>query len=627
MSSPPSVIPLLQDGIRLHRAGRLIDAAARYAAVLRLDQRNFDALHLGGMVALQQGHSDQALRLLGAAHRVNPRDQTCSLRLALAERAGGQLEAAERRLRELTRQTPPLPEAWDNLGHVLKARGALAEARTCHEQATQLAPEQGLFWYNLGHTDCLLGEPAQGLQAQERALQAGQPYPRALYGRALAYQQLHRLEEALASYAAHLQQEPGHLAAHSARLLCRQYLDTFDTSDHLAALAAWRANLPRPARIAPRVAGERRLRIGFVSADFRRHSVAWFMLPLLRHLDRSAFVITLYHDHGITDEISAAFRRLADVWRETLPLSGEDFVKTVRHDHLDLVVDLGGHTGGNRLAAFAQRLAPVQISYLGFPDTTAVPAMDYRFVDPITDPDHRDDARTDEQLVRFAPTAWAYQPPPEAEPGQVGPGAQGGPVTFGSFNNFAKVSPATLRVWAQVLGAVPDSRLVLKSPGLSAAAGLAAVAAHGIDPARVEILPGRPDTASHLADYAHIDIALDPLPYHGTTTTCEALWMGRPVVTLRGQRHASRVGASLLTAVGRESWIALDPAAYVACAASLAADRESLARWHSGALRAALQASAVLDHRAQAQRFGAALQACWDRHTRGEAPHSVQAAA
>ncbi len=623
--TPNNVKSLLQDALRLHRAGRLADAGARYAAVLRMDQRNFDALHLGGLVALQQGNSDQALRLLGAANRVSPRDRTCLLRLALAERAAGRIEIAEKRLRDLTASEPPMAEAWDNLGMVLKSRGAIGEALDCHQKAAEIDPGTGQYWYNLGQTHCLLGAPDKGLGAQDTALRTARSYPRARYGRAIALQQLHRLPEAIADYDQHLRREHGHLAAHSARFLCRQYLDTFDESAHTAALAAWRSALPKAHRLTARSAIGRRLRIGFVSADFRRHSVGWFMLPLLRNLDRSRFLITLYHDHGISDEISAEFRELADVWRETVSLSANDFVKVARADALDVAIELGGHTGGNRLPAFAQRIAPVQLTYLGYPDTTGVPAIDYRLVDAITDPTEHECPHTTETRVRFASTAWAYQPPPEAGDPQPGPGANGGPVTFGSFNNFAKVSPATLQLWARVLDAVPASRLVLKSPGLTTEAAHAAVTAAGIDPARVDVLPMRDGTAEHLADYARIDIALDPLPYHGTTTTCEALWMGRPVVTLAGHRHANRVGASLLSAIGHTEWIAANADDYIAHARTLAADATALRELHTTTLRAAMATSPLLDHAGQARHFATALEACW--HGEITPPNSAQAAA
>ncbi len=623
---PPSVNSLLQDALRLHRAGRLADAAARYAAVLRLDQRNFDALHLNGLVALQQGNAEQALRLLSAAHRVNPRDHTCVLRLALAERAAGRIEAAEARLRALTKVQPPMAEAWDNLGIVLKSRGAIGEALTCHQKSTEIDPDTGQYWYNLGQTHCLLGEPALGLEMQDRALRARHPYNRARYGRAIALQQLHRLPEALEDYTRHLRREPNHLAAHSARLLCRQYLDTANEAEHLAALAAWRTALPKPHSMIARSAIGRRLRIGFVSADFRRHSVAWFMLPLLRHLDRSRFLVVLYHDHGITDEISAELRGLADVWRETLPLSATDFVKVARADNLDLAVELGGHTGGNRLAAFAQRIAPVQVTYLGYPDTTGVPAIDYRLVDAITDPADETCSHTTETRVRFARTAWAYQPPPEAAESLAGPGTSDGSITFGSFNNFAKVSARTLELWGRVLRAVPGSRLVLKSPGLTPAAAANAAAIAGINASRLEVLPSRPDTASHLADYARIDIALDPLPYHGTTTTCEALWMGRPVITLAGNRHANRVGASLLSAVEHTDWVASSEDDYLAIAQRLAADVPALRALQTGGLRAAMAASPLLDHEGQARHFAAALETCWNGDLLAS-PETTQAAA
>ncbi len=283
----------------------------------------------------------------------------------------------------------------------------------------------------------------------------------------------------------------------------------------------------------------------------------------------------------------------------------------IRADAPDVMVDLEGHSGQSRLHLFSRRLAPVQVAYLGYPNTTGLPAMDYRFTDGVADPVGNADRFNVERLIRFSPCAWAYLPSAELDAAISSvPAGERDTVAFGSFNSLSKVNDATLRLWSAVLSAVPESRLVLKSIWDDSARIRSRLDLAGMDPARVTILPSSPNHVAHLACYKEIDIALDPFPYGGTTTTCEALWMGRPVVTLAGDRHASRVGASLLSAIGKPEWIAQSKEEYVRIARDLAADRTRL-RSESQGLRQALRESPLLDHAGQARRFGEALRACW----------------
>jgi protein O-GlcNAc transferase len=313
-------------------------------------------------------------------------------------------------------------------------------------------------------------------------------------------------------------------------------------------------------------------------------------------------------------------RAHASLWRNFVGLPHGVVEKQIREDAPDVLVDLAGHTGFNRLPVFAQRVAPVQISYLGYPNTTGLAAMDYRFVDAVSDPTGEDQRFHTERLFRFAPTAWAYEPPVSAPEVSPAPCTRGGPIAFGSFNNFAKVSAATVELWARVLEAVPDSRLVLKGHGLHLAEVSPTIARRleklAVDPARVQLLGRTPNLASHLSVYAEVDVALDTVPYNGTTTTCEALWMGVPVVTLRGDRHAARVSASLLTAAGHPEWIASSKDEYVHIATTLAKDPARLSALRT-TLRNDLRQSALLDHAAQAKRFGDAIFTCCENRTQG----------
>jgi predicted O-linked N-acetylglucosamine transferase (SPINDLY family) len=276
------------------------------------------------------------------------------------------------------------------------------------------------------------------------------------------------------------------------------------------------------------------------------------------------------------------------------------------------LIDLAGHSAMNRLPLFAKNLAPVQMTYLGYPNTTGLPAMGYRLVDETTDPTGEGDALATEKLLRFSPCAWAYEPPKDA-PSPSMPEA-GAPITFGSFNNFLKVSTDTLSAWAQLLGRVPGSRLLIKSPYLEDSEVLASVreklAAAGIATDRVELLGFFASPAEHLAAYSRVDVALDTFPYNGTTTTCEALWMGVPIVSLIGDRHAARVGLSLLSAVGHADWATENTEAYIEKATALSHDR-ALRQSLRSSLREDLAKSILSDHLGHTACFETALRLAW----------------
>ena len=640
----------MQQAVAHHRDGRLVQAEKLYARVRAVAPANFDAHHLGGLLAYQAGRMAEAVTLLRRALRLNPEAALCEMRLGVATAAGGDAAAAETHLRAALAREPGLAEAWCHLGATLRTLSRPGEARGAYGQALALKPDyaeahdrlgalvsetEGFAaavphfrravelqpshltgWANLGVALAQSGASAEALRCFERVLAAEPAHVLALTGRALVHLETGRTPEAVADYTVVLDRHPRHHEAHSGRLLAKHYLDDVSREELWADHEAFGREVGAPpARSLPNSPEpERPLRLGFLSPDLRAHSVAYFLEPLLAHLDRKQFEILLYHDHPRVDAMSERLRRYASQWRHLAGQSHDAVEALIRADAPDVLVDLAGHTGLNRLPLFARRLAPVQVSYLGYPNTTGLRAMDYRLVDAVTDPVGDADAFHTEQLVRFAPTAWSYSPPAEAPECAVPPSAAGAPVTFGCFNNFSKVNDTTLRIWARILAAVPGSRLLLKGHGLAEPAHAASLrtrfARLGLAPERVELLGRTPGLAAHLALYARMDVALDTFPYHGTTTTCEALWMGRPVVTLPGDRHASRVGASLLAAVGRREWIARDGDDYVRLAVELVRDPVRLAA-QCRDLRAALRASPLMDHAAQGARFGAAIRAGW----------------
>ncbi len=663
--SPAQAQRLLQEGIGHHRAGRLAQAETLYRRVRLMHPKDFDVTHLCGIVALQQNRVADAVELLGKAHAISPRNVPCSLRYGLALASAGRPVDAEPVLRAALEVDPKSAEGWDHLAYCLKLQDKLSAALECHQKAVALKPDFAIGWYNCGLTLSLTGRYADALRCHERAIAANPDYTKGYYGRAQALHQLHRMAEAVAAYERFLELEPSSHEARGYRLFALNHLDHVDRAQLFAehvkyGAAVGRAPVPGfPHEPAP----DRRLRVAILSPDLRAHSCAYFLEPLLRHLDPAQFEVYLYHDHFREDTVSARLKSRAAVWRNFVGQPATTVEATIRADRPDILIDLAGHTGiSSKLPLFARHLAPVQINYLGYPNTTGLPAMHYRLTDGVADPVGEADAFATEKLVRFAPTAWTYDPPPNApEPSplpalslaanvrntnicpplspslssgssapdvrntNIGEGA-GGRITFGCFNNIAKISDTTLGLWAQVLATVPGSRLLLKGRGLGDAAArqlhLGRCYAAGIPAGRVELIERTSTTEDHLALYGRMDISLDTFPYHGTTTTCEALWMGVPVVTLMGDRHVARVSGSLLTAIGRPEWIAATPADYVRIAAELASDPAKLATIRAG-LRDEVKNSPLGDHAGQAARFAAALRECWQAwcatHTPAEA--------
>jgi predicted O-linked N-acetylglucosamine transferase (SPINDLY family) len=568
------------------------------------------------------------------------------MRLGVALAAAGQHAEAVTQLRTVVEATPADAEAWNSLAFSLRAVGQNTEALAAYEKTVQLKPDyfdaidrlgalvsdlKGLSagipyfrravalkpdyagaWCNLGLALTFERKYKEPLNCFARALAIDPKLVPAQVGRGLVYQQSYRLKEALATYTDALKLQPENPEARTGKLLTLNYLSGLNRSEVFNEHVEFGRVLNiEPAQIQSlgRSDGSR-VRLAFLSPDLRTHSVAYFLEPILRYLNRAQFEVILYHDHFQVDAMSERLRGLADLWRNFVGQAHASVEATIRSDAPDILVDLAGHTGSNRLPVFARRVAPVQISYLGYPNTTGLREMDYRLTDAITDPDEEDQRFHTEKLIRFAPCAWAYLPPENA-PAPVKPVTA--EVTFGSFNNFAKASDDTLRLWGRVLAGVPDSRLLLKAHCLDDPELGEIVEGKlkllGIDRSRIELLDRTPNLQSHLALYNRVDIALDTFPYHGTTTTCEALWMGMPVVTLVGDRHASRVSASLLTAAGHPDWIAHSEDEYARIAIELANDPTRRASLRSS-LRDDLRRSLLLDHASHAAHFGAALLAC-----------------
>ena len=608
-SVPP---PLLQQALARQRGGGPPRAAALCAQILAVAPENFDTLQLAGALALQLGRPAEAVASLERARLLRPGAVAVLARLGAALAALGRLTEAEVHARQALHLDHRSADAHQVLGGVLLRSGRVEEAWQCYQALTTVRPREAAGWVALGAAELQRSRPAAAVAACRRALGIEPAHPAARFVLGQAQLQRHDVPAALESFSAQLARRPQHHLARSFRLFALNYDATVTPAQLLDEHIAYGRTVRPPAGPRPLLPPDpsgRRLRLAFLSPDLRRHAVASFLEPLVAHLDRSRFELCLYHDHFAVDDVSRRLQARADRWRNFVGQGGAQVAAAVRADAPDVLVDLAGHSHHNRLELLATRLAPVQVTYLGYPNTTGVDTMDFRFTDAVADPPGDADRWHTETLVRFAPTAWAYAPPPEAPAVAPPPAAAGVPFTFGSFNNIAKLNDPTLRMWREVLEAVPGSRLLLKGLRLEEAPLRDRLAAAGCAPDRVICLPPAASVRDHLDTYARVDVALDPHPYNGTTTTCEALWMGVPVVTLRGDRHAARVGTSLVTAVGHPEWSAASPADYVHLAAGLATDPVRLAGLRAG-LRGAMLAGPLLDHAGQAARFGRAIEDC-----------------
>jgi predicted O-linked N-acetylglucosamine transferase (SPINDLY family) len=600
-------------------AGRLADAEPLLAKLCQGDRRDANAWLTLGAVRGQRGNHAGAAEALGRAVRLRPRHAPAHFNLGVALRASGRWEEAAATFAEAVRLDPTHQDARRAHGQALMAVGRYQAAVASYREQLRTAPEDPEAHANLGLALHRLGRLAEAVAAYRRSLELYPGERNTQDNLAAALTQQGMAVDAVAVYREALSRRPDDARAHSNLLLSLQYLDEIDPAELFAEHRRWGERHGRPngsaAPFINPVDPERRLRVGYVSADLREHSVAYFLEPLLEHGDHERFDHVCYSAVPRPDAVTARLQAHADLWRDIVGRDDADLARQIREDRIDVLVDLAGHTAGNRLPLFARRTAPVQATYLGYPGTTGVPAIDYRLCDATTDPPG-DEAYHTEELVRLPGCFLCYRPPADAPRVEPAPSATAGRVTFGSFNNLAKVNTGVVDAWAEVLRVLPDARLLLKSAFFSDAATAdryrALFAERGVAGERIETVGRAPTTVEHLAVYRRLDVALDTFPYNGTTTTCEALWMGVPVVTLAGHRHASRVGASLLGAVGLAELVAGDRREYVARAVAMARDRARLASLRRE-LRGSVAASPLCEPSAFARRVEDRYRWMWRR--------------
>lgn len=510
----------------------------------------------------------------------------------------------------------PYPVAWNNLGLLLEQTGDWAGAVAAFKTAVEQFPEFSLAHNNLGAALAASGRFKEAVHAYREALEGDPRNLDALTNLGVALLEQGAVDAATASFNEALEVDPSHAAALDNRLYTEIYRRDDDLAHRLEASTAgvdWKPQFT-PGVLMEGADGHRPLRIGFLSPDFRRHSVSFFALPLIKNLNPAQFKPILFSNTAQTDSVTDHYKTAAAEWFDIHGQADDDVATLMRKARLDVLVDLAGRTTGNRLPVVASRVAPIQITAIGYPGPTGVAAMDHWLCDAITNPIGQGDDAAHDRPLRMDRGVHVFAPPVDAPSVSHLPAMTEGRLTFGSFNKLAKISDETVTLWAAVLSALPESRLVLKARALTEPETTqdlkARFAAEGVEEHRVECRGWEVDDRDHLGLYQHIDIALDTFPYNGTTTTCEALWMGVPVLTLCGKSHAARVGASLLTCAGMADWIAESEQQFVAAAVAHASDLTGLSDLRAS-LRAHLADSALCDAPATARVFEQAVRLVW----------------
>ncbi len=532
-------------GIAFWEIGKPDDAIASFRRAIELKPGFIWPLeNIVNALQLQGRHQD-ACSVCRQVLATDPANPILQQQLGNALAAMGADEESIRVFRECIRLKPDLADAHNAMGNALHHLDRLDEAAEAIRRAIALSPSVGSFHNNLGNVFKDSADPDRASESYAKAV-------------ALA---------------------PTSAIIHSNALYAECFEPAYDSAALLHEAGKWNAQHAAPLvgeirQHANAKTTNRRLRIGYVSPDFRWHAVGRYFVPALQWHNRDDFEIFCYSDVKSPDALTRRMQSWSDVWRNALTANDEQLTEMIRQDQIDILVDLTLHMAGNRMLVFARKPAPVQVTWLGYPGTTGLEAMDYRLTDPYLDPPGETDAFYSEKSIRLPNTFWCMDPEAEEfvqpEVNEL-PALQNGYVTFGCFNNFCKINQPLLELWARVLDAVPKSRMLLLATTGSRREWVSKLLGDRVD------FVSRESRLNYLKFHSQIDLGLDTLPYNGHTTSIDSLWMGVPVVTLIGKTIAGRAGFSQLSNVGLTELAATTPEQFVKLAANLAADLPGLA--------------------------------------------------
>jgi len=604
-------------GNALRDQGQLDEAVAAYRQAIAL-KPNFPEAHYNLGIALsEKGRTDEAIAAYRQAIALKPNYPKAHSNLGVALRDQGQLEQAIAAYRQAIALDPDLPEVQNNLGNALRDQGQLDEAVASCRRALGLKPNYPGAHLNLGNALRDQGRLDEAIASYRQAVALDPNVPQGHNNFGNALKDMGQLDEAFTAYRRALEIRPDHPEAHSNLVLALHYHPGFDfraiaeecdrwSQQHAAALRQFiepHSNNPNSVR---------RLRIGYISADFGDHVVGRNVLPVLERHNRAQFEVFLYANGLKSDALSGRFERAANVWQSITGTPDQEVAKLVRANRIDILIDLSLHTTGNRLLVLARKPAPVQVTWAGYPGSTGLDSIDYRLTDPYLDPPGTSDEYYSEKSIRLPHSFWCFDPLTPSPAVNPLPALSAGHITFGSLNNYCKVNQGVLELWAKVLHAVKDSHLLLLSKqGAHRLRALEVFQHHGVAADRIEwFTPAARE--QYLEAYHRADLGLDTFPYNGHTTSLDSFWMGVPVITLVGKTVVGRAGLSQAMNLGLPELVARTAEEYLVIAADFAADLPRLAKLRQS-LRSRVEASPLMDAAGFTRDIEAAYRAVWER--------------
>jgi protein O-GlcNAc transferase len=564
--------------IRLERTGKLTEAEGACRQALEREPRRIEARHLLATILYQQGNHAEAIQVLESAIMLAPDAPQLRVNLATLLGKSGRHEEALAHLHHAVRIDSNIPDLHNNLGVTLEALERYTEAAAAYSAAIRLRPKYPEAHFNLGNVLRKMGRIDAAAAEYNRAIQLRPDYVKAYDGLAHVAIEIGELDVAISCYRRMIEMNPDNAGVRSALLYTLHYHPDSDAAALYREHREWGRRFCDPLldQIPPHEndrTAERRLRVGYVSPDFREQTVPRFIGGALKHHNHDRFEIFCYSDVAKADATTEKLQALPDHWKNTFGQSDESLEKLIRDDRIDILVDLRGHASRNRMKLFACKPAPVQVSMVGYFDTTGLATMDWRITDEHQDPPGLTEQYHTEQLARIPHTCWCYAADSDSPEVCEPPALVKGHITFGSLNKFVKVTEPCARAWADVLEAVPGSRLML---AVNAVEPMAAVrqrlAKLGLPLERVTVVGKVKSRRQYMERFNEIDIALDTYPFNGITTTCDGLWMGVPAVTLAGTTSVWRAGKSILCGLGMPELVAESPQQFVGIAVELAGD-------------------------------------------------------
>ena len=607
-------------GVLQHEQGKFTEAEASYRKMIALKPDLAEVYNNLGNTLNEQSKFIEAEESFRKAIALKPAYFEAYYNMGIMLNVQHKFNEAEESYKKTLAIKPDYVEAYNNLGNTLNEQGKFIEAEASFRKAIALKPDYVQAYNNLGIT---LDEQGKFIEAEasfRKAISLKHDYTEAYSNLGNTLNEQGKLEEAIENYDKAIILKVDYFKAYSNKNFCLNYSSSYSPlyiyKQHLKfekQFGGFKAKSPLSVKIKKK--SNERLRIGYVSGDFRAHSVAYFFKPLLQNHNSHVVETFCYYNNNFIDKITNNIMTTCDHWRSIFGITDSEIFKIIRKDKIDILVDLSGHTGKNNLLVFAQKPAPIQVTWLGYPNTTGLSSIDYRFTDIIADPVGEADDLHSEKLLRLPNGFLCFQANEKVLSKSNPPQTHHDYITFGSFNNLSKITSEVIDVWSKILNLIPKSHLILKCRKLKHNKDYyyELFKNKGIDKDRIQLYEHLPSTSDHLELYNSVDIGLDPFPYNGATTTCEALWMGVPVITLLGDRHVGRVGASILTNVGLKDFIARDIDSYINLAVKMSANTKKLKEIRM-TLRRQMQESLLCDARSFAGNVETSYKDMWHNY-------------